>query len=74
MPLILQNLHRYMLYLAIIFIFILGYDAWLSMWFDGKPFECKFGIGVGTFVMTLNVFLLGGYTFGCHSLRHLVGG
>jgi hypothetical protein len=25
-------------------------------------------------VLTLNVILLGGYTFGCHSLRHLVGG
>ena len=22
----------------------------------------------------MNVILLGGYTFGCHSLRHLVGG
>ena len=33
-----------------------------------------FGIGVGTLVWRLNVVLLGGYTFGCHSLRHLVGG
>ena len=33
-----------------------------------------FGIGVGTIVLTLNVILLGGYTFGCHSLRHLIGG
>ena len=74
MPLILQNLHRYMLYFAIIFIFILSYDAWLSMWFEGKPFEGDFGIGVGTIVLTLNAILLGGYTFGCHSLRHLIGG
>ena len=74
MPLILQNLHRYMLYFAIIFIFILSYDAWLSMWFNGKPFEGDFGIGVGTIVLTLNAILLGGYTFGCHSLRHLIGG
>ena len=74
MPLILQNLHRYMLYFAIIFIFILSYDTWLSMWFNGKPFEGDFGIGVGTIVLTLNAILLGGYTFGCHSLRHLIGG
>ena len=74
MPLILQNLHRYTLYFAIIIIFILAYDAWLSMWFNGKPFEGDFGIGVGTIVLTLNVILLGGYTFGCHSLRHLIGG
>ena len=33
-----------------------------------------FGIGVGTLVLALNVVLLGGYTLGCHSLRHLVGG
>jgi hypothetical protein len=25
-------------------------------------------------VLTLNVVFLGGYTLGCHSLRHLVGG
>jgi len=25
-------------------------------------------------VLAVNVILLGGYTFGCHSLRHLVGG
>jgi hypothetical protein len=29
---------------------------------------------VGTIVLTINVILLGSYTFGCHSLRHLVGG
>ena len=33
-----------------------------------------FGIGVGTLVLIVNPILLGGYTFGCHSLRHLVGG
>ncbi len=31
-------------------------------------------MGVGTLVLAVNVVLLGGYTFGCHSLRHLVGG
>ena len=68
-PLILQNVHRYFLYLALIFIVILSIDAWHAMWFtDG------FGIGVGTIVLALNVILLGGYTFGCHSLRHLIGG
>ena len=25
-------------------------------------------------MLTLNVVLLGGYQFGCHSLRHLIGG
>ena len=68
-PLILQNVHRYFLYAAILFLFILGYDAYSSYWFDGR-----FGIGVGSLVLTINVCLLSGYTLGCHSLRHLVGG
>ena len=33
-----------------------------------------FGIGVGTIVMFANVVLLSGYTIGCHSMRHVVGG
>src|ERR1700722_3817676 len=68
-PLILQNIHRYFLYLAIIFIVLLAHDAWDALWFDGH-----FGMGVGTIVLLANVVLLSCYTFGCHSLRHLVGG
>jgi len=68
-PLIIQNIHRYFLYLALIFIVILALDAYRAMWFDGH-----FGIGIGTLVMIVNPILLGGYTLGCHSLRHLVGG
>ena len=29
---------------------------------------------MGTLVLVVNVILLGCYTFGCHSLRHLIGG
>jgi hypothetical protein len=72
-PLIMQNIHRYFLYLAIIFIGILALDAYRAMWFDG-PNGKTFGWGVGTLVMIINPILLGSYTFGCHSLRHLVGG
>ena len=39
-----------------------------------RPAQSEFGIGVGTLVLAVNVVLLGSYTFGCHSLRHLVGG
>src|SRR5690348_8128602 len=68
-PLIMQNVHRYFLYLAFLFLLVLAYDVWKALWFsDG------FGIGVGTIVLAINVVLLGGYTFGCHSLRHLAGG
>lgn len=75
LPLILQNAHRFFLYLALIFVFILLYDAWKAMWFmNASTGEREFGIGVGTLVLTLNAVLLGIYTFSCHSLRHLVGG
>ena len=68
-PLILQNIHRYFLYLALLFLIILAYDA-----YEAFHFRDGFGVGVGTIVLTLNVILLGSYTLGCHSLRHLVGG
>lgn len=69
-PLILQNVHRYFLYLAILFIVLLAIDAWngFMAWPDG------FHVNVGSLVLLINVILLGAYTFGCHSLRHLVGG
>lgn len=74
-PLIIQNVHRYFFYLALMFIFILAYDAWKGMWFEDPPTgTLSFGIGVGTLVLSLNVLLLGSYTLGCHSLRHLIGG
>ena len=74
-PLILQNIHRYFLYIALVFLLILASDAWKALWFtDPISGQVSFGIGVGTLVLTANVVFLGGYTFGCHSLRHLVGG
>jgi hypothetical protein len=68
-PLIIQNIHRYFMYLALVFIVLLARDAWNGFWFDGH-----FGIGIGSFVLLINAVLLSCYTFGCHSLRHLVGG
>ena len=67
--LIFQNLHRYAMYFAVIFVFILSYDAIMAFFRDGK-----FGVGVGSLVLTINPILIGAYTFGCHSVRHLVGG
>ncbi len=74
MPLILQNVHRYMLYIAIVVIAFLAHDVWKALWFTDDSGAETFGISVGTLVLALNVTLLSGYTFGCHSLRHLVGG
>ena len=69
LPLILQNVHRYFLYLSLLFLVFLASDAVKSY-----RFEDGFGVGVGSLVLTVNVVLLTGYAFGCHSLRHLVGG
>lgn len=74
LPLLLQNVHRYFLYLALVFIVILSYDAIISFIFTKPDGSKTFGIGVGSLVLTANAVLLAGYTFGCHSLRHLIGG
>jgi hypothetical protein len=74
-PLILQNSHRFFLYLAFVFLFILTLDVWRALWFfDPQTGQSHFGIGVGTIVLAANVVLLCCYAFGCHSLRHLIGG
>ena len=70
-----QNVHRYFMYVALLFIGFLSYDVWKALWFaDPVSANESFGLGIGTLVLATNVVLLGGYTFGCHSLRHLVGG
>jgi hypothetical protein len=71
--LLFQNLHRYFLYLALVFLVILAIDVvHACLW----PTESgtTFGISLGTLVLAANVTLLGLYTASCHSLRHLVGG
>jgi hypothetical protein len=72
--LVLQNLHRYFLYAAIVITAFLGFDAFRSIvvWGDGVPLHLYFGIGSA--FMVVNVTFLVLYSFGCHSWRHLVGG
>jgi hypothetical protein len=69
-PLVIQNVHRYFMYSAVIFIGLLSKDAWdgFTGWPDG------FHVNIGSLVLLINVILLASYTFGCHSLRHLIGG
>lgn len=64
-----QNIHRYTMYFAILFIVVFFYDAYLSFFRDGK-----FGVGLGSILILGNPILLGCYTFGCHSVRHLISG
>src|ERR1700753_2537054 len=68
-PFTLQNVHRYFLYFAVIFLGFLWYDALCAFRWDGH-----FGIGVGSLVLLVNVALLSLYALSCHSLRHLIGG
>jgi hypothetical protein len=68
-PLILNNIHRYAWYFAMIFAAILTWDAVLAFNFDGH-----FGIGVGTGILVVNALLIAGYTLGCHSCRHITAG
>jgi hypothetical protein len=73
-PLILQNIHRYFLYIAFAFLVILLHDAWKAFWFAEPDGTRRFGVGVGSVILLLNPIFLALYTFGCHSFRHLVGG
>ena len=66
-----QNMHRYALYFALIFIVFLAIGRGASRSFRRRQASAS---ASASLVITINVVLLGGYTFGCHSFRHLVGG
>lgn len=68
-PLILQNIHRYFFYVATFFLVFLWYDAGRAFVFDGR-----FGVGLGSLILVVNVALLSLYSASCHSCRHLCGG
>jgi hypothetical protein len=69
-----QNLHRFFLYFALLFLVLLAIDVGLAAAWPTAEGGWRFGVSVGTLVLLLNVMMLSMYTFGCHSLRHLVGG
>jgi hypothetical protein len=70
-PLFLNNMHRFFFYAVLVVTGFLWYDVYLAF-FDPPTGHVQIGLGTG--IMLANVLLLTGYTFGCHSLRHLVGG
>jgi hypothetical protein len=68
-PFILQNIHRYFLYLAFI--------PLAFLWLDLVPAFTHGGgtrLGLGGVILAVNAFLLTGYSLSCHSVRHFVGG
>jgi hypothetical protein len=73
-PLVLQNVHRYFLYFATIVLAFLWYDAGRAFFFRTSSGSLELGMGVGSLVLLVNVVALSFFTFGCNSLRHLVGG
>ena len=64
-PLVIQNIHRYLFYAAVLISLVNTYDV-------GKALTT--GIGLGTVIMFANVVLLWCYTAGCHACRHVIGG
>jgi hypothetical protein len=73
-PWVLQNAHRYFLYLALVVLAFLAYDAVRAFFFRGDDGGLELGVGLGSLVLLLNAIFLAGFTFGCNSLRYLVGG
>ena len=73
-PYILLNAHRYFLYLATIVLGFLAYDSIRAFFFRTDSGSLEFGVGLGTLVLVANVVFLAFFTFGCNSVRHLVGG
>jgi hypothetical protein len=70
-PLILQNIHRWFWYAAVLVWLVLTYDTVLAFRDEHENWG---HMGLGTVLMVVNVVLLGLYTFGCHSCRHITGG
>jgi hypothetical protein len=64
-----NNLHRFALYAITVQMAFLWYDVIAQFIYQGH-----FHLGIGSLLMAVNVVCLSGYTFGCHALRHLVGG
>jgi hypothetical protein len=69
-PLIIQNVHRYFFYVALVVSLINTYDAITAFHGSGGGF----GFGLGNIVLLVNVVLLWAYTLSCHSCRHVTGG
>jgi hypothetical protein len=72
LPLILNNVHRYFFYAAVLVALILTYDA-VVLGFRDESGDWGH-MGLGSLVLLANVVLIWLYTLGCHSCRHAVGG
>ncbi len=73
-PFILQNLHRYFLYAALVFLVILWWDVIQAFRFKDADGSHFLGVAGGSLAILASTLTLTLYTFSCHSLRHLIGG
>ena len=71
LPLILQNIHRYFWYAALLVAVVLTFDVVLAFRNEDKEWGHA---GLGTLLMLINVIYIWLYTLSCHSCRHAVGG
>ncbi len=74
LPLVFMNLHRFFFYFAAIVVGFLLYDAIRGLFYTTASGGTAFGVSVGSAIMFINVACLSGYTFGCNSFRHIIGG
>ena len=70
-PLVLQNLHRYFWFGALVFNVILTIDAVMAFRLPG---DGGIGVSFGTLVLVVNAALLWLYSGSCHFCRHFCGG
>ena len=71
LPLILNNVHRYFFYAAVLVALVLSFDTVLTF----RDADGDWGhMGLGTVIFLVNIALIWAYTLGCHSCRHAVGG
>jgi hypothetical protein len=69
LPFILQNLHRFFLYFAVILLVIHWFEVAGTFFPEGR-----LRLGLGSALLVTDIVLLTGYVSSCHSLRHIVGG
>jgi hypothetical protein len=81
-PLIVQNLHRYFFYMAVLISILNTWDLVNAFWptnaalpdHNAAHLTHGFGFGIGSIIILINVVLLWAYTLSCHSCRHITGG
>jgi hypothetical protein len=71
LPLVINNIHRYFWYVAMLFAVLLTYDAVLAFRDEHEEWG---HMGLGTLILVANAVLIWLYTLSCHSCRHIVGG